>query len=128
LDRRFRGAYCLHHHRPVDGGSTHLWNVDQHQLDYMAVDPRRLWTSSFSFSEISCSDGGEYECYSLVGYSAVCLVVGPYESSTRLWNVGVLQRDCTVLYPRRLVILKFFIFLALRIRICSCSHKYGINF
>jgi hypothetical protein len=22
--RRFRGAYCHYHHRPVDGGSTHL--------------------------------------------------------------------------------------------------------
>jgi hypothetical protein len=24
VDRRFRGAYCLHHHRPNDEGSTHL--------------------------------------------------------------------------------------------------------
>jgi hypothetical protein len=29
VDRRFRGAYCLHHlgHRHHDWGSTHLWNV-----------------------------------------------------------------------------------------------------
>jgi hypothetical protein len=30
VDRRFRGAYCLHHQGwwiPDDGGSTHLWNV-----------------------------------------------------------------------------------------------------
>jgi hypothetical protein len=25
--------------RPDDGGSTHLWNVGQHPLDYMAVHP-----------------------------------------------------------------------------------------
>jgi hypothetical protein len=24
VDRRFRGAYCFHHHGDVDGGSTHL--------------------------------------------------------------------------------------------------------
>jgi hypothetical protein len=24
VDRRFRGAYCLHHYRPDDGGSIHL--------------------------------------------------------------------------------------------------------
>jgi hypothetical protein len=28
-----------------DGVSTHLWNVGQHQLDYKARHPRRLWTS-----------------------------------------------------------------------------------
>jgi hypothetical protein len=25
--QRFRGAYCLYHHRLYDGGSVHLWNV-----------------------------------------------------------------------------------------------------
>jgi hypothetical protein len=29
-------------HRPHDGGSTHLWNVGQHPLDYTAVHPTRL--------------------------------------------------------------------------------------
>jgi hypothetical protein len=29
-----------------DGGSTHLWNVGQLQHDYMALHPRRLYTSS----------------------------------------------------------------------------------
>jgi hypothetical protein len=24
VDRRFRGAYCLHHQSPDDGGSNHL--------------------------------------------------------------------------------------------------------
>jgi hypothetical protein len=28
-------------HHPDDGGSTHLWKVAQHQLDYTAVHPRR---------------------------------------------------------------------------------------
>jgi hypothetical protein len=28
IDRRFRGAYCLHH-RPDDGSSNHLSNVGQ---------------------------------------------------------------------------------------------------
>jgi hypothetical protein len=30
VDRRFIGAYCLHHqgeNLPEDGGNTHLWNV-----------------------------------------------------------------------------------------------------
>jgi hypothetical protein len=31
VDRRFRGAYCLHHqgydYHPDDGGSMHIWNV-----------------------------------------------------------------------------------------------------
>jgi hypothetical protein len=44
VDRRFRGAYYLHHgdDRHDDGGSTHPWNVGQHLLDYKAVHPRRL--------------------------------------------------------------------------------------
>jgi len=29
-------------HRSDDGGSTHLWNVGQHLLDYTVVHPRRL--------------------------------------------------------------------------------------
>jgi hypothetical protein len=29
-------------HCPDDGGSTHLWNVSQHQLYYKALHPRRL--------------------------------------------------------------------------------------
>jgi hypothetical protein len=32
--RRFRGAYCLHHHRPDDEGSKHLSNVGQFLPDY----------------------------------------------------------------------------------------------
>jgi hypothetical protein len=44
VDRCFRGAYCLHHRRDVEG-STHLWNVGQLQRDYTALLPRRLWTS-----------------------------------------------------------------------------------
>jgi hypothetical protein len=39
VDRRFIGAYCLHHQGlliPDDGGSTHLWNVGR-QSFYMAV-------------------------------------------------------------------------------------------
>jgi hypothetical protein len=46
VDRRFRGAYCLHHHcydRPYEGGSTHLLNVGQHLVDYTEVYLRRLY-------------------------------------------------------------------------------------
>jgi hypothetical protein len=32
-------------HRPVDGGSTHLWNVGLLQRDYTALYPRRLSSS-----------------------------------------------------------------------------------
>jgi hypothetical protein len=32
-------------HRPDDGGSTDLWNVDRHRFNYTAVYPIRLWTS-----------------------------------------------------------------------------------
>jgi hypothetical protein len=39
VDRRFRGAYCLHH----QGCSTYIWNVGRQF--YTAVYPRRqLWT------------------------------------------------------------------------------------
>jgi hypothetical protein len=44
VDRRFRGAYCLHHQGddgPDDGSSTHLWNVDLLR-DYTELHPRRL--------------------------------------------------------------------------------------
>jgi hypothetical protein len=41
-DRRLRGAYCLHHHRPDDRGSMHLWNVGLLQQDYTVLYPRRL--------------------------------------------------------------------------------------
>jgi hypothetical protein len=40
--RCFRGPYCLHHHRPDDGGSMYLWNVGKFQRDYTALHPRRL--------------------------------------------------------------------------------------
>jgi hypothetical protein len=46
VDRRFTGAYCLHH-QGDDGGSTHLWNVSHLLCDYMAQYPRRL-SSSYS--------------------------------------------------------------------------------
>jgi hypothetical protein len=39
--RRFKGSYCLHH-RPDDGGSTHLWNVGLLKRDYTVLHPRRL--------------------------------------------------------------------------------------
>jgi hypothetical protein len=45
VDRRFRGAYCLHHQDddgPDDEGSTHLWNVDQLRRDYTTLHPTRL--------------------------------------------------------------------------------------
>jgi hypothetical protein len=41
VDRRFIGAYRLHHLRPDDTGSTHLWNVGLPQ-DYTELYPRRL--------------------------------------------------------------------------------------
>jgi len=41
VDRRFRGAYCLHHH-PDDGRNTHLWNVGLFLRDYTVQHPRRL--------------------------------------------------------------------------------------
>jgi hypothetical protein len=45
VDRRFRGTFCLHN-RPDDEGSTYLWNVGR-QLLYTAVHPRRqIWTFS----------------------------------------------------------------------------------
>jgi hypothetical protein len=53
VDRRFRGAYYLHHQGwlwliPDDEGSTHLWNVGR-QSFYTAVHPRRqFWTSNYS--------------------------------------------------------------------------------
>jgi hypothetical protein len=37
VDRSFRGAYCLHHHRPVVGASMHLWNVGLLQRCYTAL-------------------------------------------------------------------------------------------
>jgi hypothetical protein len=40
IERRFRGAYCLHIHG-VEGGSKYLRNVGQFLQDYMAQHPRR---------------------------------------------------------------------------------------
>jgi hypothetical protein len=50
-------------HHPDDGGSTHLWNVGQHLLDYTAVHPRRLKTSWIwlFWSQVNCSYF-TYEC------------------------------------------------------------------
>jgi hypothetical protein len=42
INWRFKGAYCLHHHRPDNGGSTHLWNVCLLQRDYTVIYP---WTT-----------------------------------------------------------------------------------
>jgi len=40
VDRRFGGAYCLHHQGPDGGGSTYLLNVCR-QLFYTAVHARK---------------------------------------------------------------------------------------
>jgi hypothetical protein len=40
VDRRFRGACCLH--RPDDVGSTYLWNICLLRRDYTALYPRNL--------------------------------------------------------------------------------------
>jgi hypothetical protein len=42
FDRRFRGAYCLHHQGDDDVGSAHLRNVSPLQRQYTALHPRRL--------------------------------------------------------------------------------------
>jgi hypothetical protein len=44
VDRRFRGAYFIHHQGddPDDGGSTHLSYVGLLHPDYIALHPRRL--------------------------------------------------------------------------------------
>jgi hypothetical protein len=43
VERRFRGAYCLHQgDRPGDGGTTHLLNVGLLQRYYTALHLRRL--------------------------------------------------------------------------------------
>jgi hypothetical protein len=47
VERRFRGAYYLHHKRN-DGGSTLLWNVGLFR-DYTALYPRRLSSSTPHF-------------------------------------------------------------------------------
>jgi hypothetical protein len=41
VDRRFRGAYCLHH-RPYDGGHTQLCNVGIPTTTNAEQYPRRL--------------------------------------------------------------------------------------
>jgi hypothetical protein len=47
VDRRFRGAYCLHYQGDGtdDGGSMHLWNIGPVQYDYTTLQRRRLYTS-----------------------------------------------------------------------------------
>jgi hypothetical protein len=45
--QRFKGACCLHHHRPDDGGSKDLWNVSKLLPDYTALQPKRQ-PSSYS--------------------------------------------------------------------------------
>jgi hypothetical protein len=47
VDRRFRGACCLHHYRPDDGGDTYLSNIDLLLLHYKTLYRRRL-SSSYS--------------------------------------------------------------------------------
>jgi hypothetical protein len=58
VNRRFRGAYCLHY-RPDDGVSTRFWNVGLLRRDYRSLYPRRLsssysrpWEPEISLSEI----------------------------------------------------------------------------
>jgi hypothetical protein len=46
VDRRFKGAYCIHHHRPDVGGSTDRCNVGLLQRYYTALHLRRLWSST----------------------------------------------------------------------------------
>jgi hypothetical protein len=42
-------------HRPDDGVSTHLWNVDRHPTKNTVVYPRRLWASYSPPSELDIS-------------------------------------------------------------------------
>jgi hypothetical protein len=52
------------------------------------------------------------------------LIHKPHDGgSTHIWNVSLLQRDCAVLYPRRLVIFKRLMFLLVLLRnwcVCVC--------
>jgi hypothetical protein len=53
VDRRFRGAYCLHHH--PDGGSPHFSNVSLLQWDYSTLYLRKLLSSHSPQSELEIS-------------------------------------------------------------------------
>jgi hypothetical protein len=49
IDWCFKGAYCLHREDDVchdDGGSKHLWNVNQFVPDYVVQHVRRQLPSS----------------------------------------------------------------------------------
>jgi hypothetical protein len=48
-NRRFRCVYCLHHHRPDDGGITHLWNVDSLPQEYTARHPKKSSSWNLTF-------------------------------------------------------------------------------
>jgi hypothetical protein len=48
----FRGACCLHHHCPDDGGSEHLWNVGKFLPIYTMQHPRRQSSSIWGLSSM----------------------------------------------------------------------------
>jgi hypothetical protein len=57
VDRRFRGAYCLHHYPHVNRGSTYLWNFSLLEQNYTV-----LYSRSLSSSQKLCLYPNNY-CY-----------------------------------------------------------------
>jgi hypothetical protein len=95
IDGRFRGTYRFH-----DGGSKQVWNVGVKVKQSRYTPWRRLEErkySSYSFTT-SALDGDEW----LASRPGRALPPGKGPPVSIGWNVCVLQRDYTLLYPRRL--------------------------
>jgi hypothetical protein len=104
VDRRFRGAYCLHHqcditYRSADTISTPVWNIDLLERQYTAAYPRRLSTSYSQLWEPEISYSHIIYCYGRGWYHTtrtatttvllcfpIWLPIIPDSSSRALWQ------------------------------------------
>jgi hypothetical protein len=100
VDRRFRGAHCLHH-QGDDEGSMYLWNVGLLPRHYTSSGrwrrqyvPLKRRSTSTTLHRVTSSHVEVDRRFR----GTPCLHQADDEGSTYLWNVGLLSRHYTALH------------------------------
>jgi hypothetical protein len=99
VDRRFKGAYCLHHHHlPDDEGSTYLLNVGQLKRDYTVLHPIKTIKLISIILNVNILNHRIVEFVSAqtvlkIATVCSCETSAPAHNSTQLYNPEGKQRE-----------------------------------